>query len=244
MEKFPILVSIPHSSLFVPKEILSNLIATQFDLRNMTDLYTDEIFSVTNAFTVFGEINRLILNLNRAPEGIKEDCQYSVSTTIGPDGKRIFKTMPTIEEVQELITRYHRPFHRKIENLIKEKNIKFFLDGHSMWSTRPPNMYGNGDPRPDICLGNLEYTTCGKTDTDFVRKFFESKGYTVKVNDPYTGKYNIAYHCSHDGLRGLQIEINRAIFMNEKTLEAYPEQIDKLHEEMTELVEKLAKRFE
>lgn len=243
MEKHPVLVSIPHGSLFVPKDILSNLLITQFDLRNLADLYTDEIFAVTNAYTAFGEINRLILNLNRAPEGIKEDCQHSISTMTAPDGTKIFKKMLTEERVKELIDKYHRPFHRKIENTIKEKDIKFFIDGHSMWSTKPKSMYGNADPRPDICLGNLEYTTCGRVHTDFVRGFFEDKGYAVKINNPYMGKYNIGFHCLREELPGIQIEINRAVFMNEKTLEAYPEQIDKLHEEMEELVEKLAKRF-
>ncbi|MCF7812626.1 N-formylglutamate amidohydrolase [Candidatus Gracilibacteria bacterium] len=243
MEKNPVLVSIPHSSLFVPEKVRDNLILNEYDLRNWSDLYTDRIFDVSNAYVIIGGVNRLVLNLNRAPTGLEDQFSHGVATMIAPDGKRIFKTMMPLHLVRHLIEKYHNPFHEEIEETIKAQNISFFIDGHSMASSRPQNMYGNAEPRADICIGNRDFTTCTPEQTSYIEEFFASKGYSVAINNPYSGKYNVSYHCHQDTVPGIQLELNRALFLNEKNLEAYEEKIQKLNQEIEELVEAITREL-
>ncbi len=243
MRKKSVLVSIPHASLFVPQKIRSNFLLTEFDLKNISDTYTDKIFEVPNAHILIGEISRLVCNLNRSPDGIEEEHEHRVTTMVSPDGQKIFQRPLTPVEVSWLIKKYHHPFHRAIKSIMKERRIKFFIDGHSMWSTRPKSMYGNTEPRADVCLGNREFTTCTGEQTEFIRDFFLNCGYSVKINNPYSGKYNVGYHCHRDGVPGIQIEFNRKIFMDEENLDAISEKIYKLNKEMERLVDKLAEKF-
>ena len=54
----------------------------------------------------------------------------------------------------------------------------------------------------------------------------QSLGYSVALNDPYRGAELVrAYSDPGGGIHSLQIEINRALYMNEETFErnaAYP----------------------
>ena len=75
-------------------------------------------------------------------------------------------------------------------------------------------------------------------------KFFEDKGFEVKVNDPFTGRYVIGYHCSRKGLPGIQVEVNEKLFMNTKTYRPYKKKIHELRHIMAELVEMINEEIE
>jgi N-formylglutamate amidohydrolase len=75
-------------------------------------------------------------------------------------------------------------------------------------------------------------------------RFFEARGFEVRINDPYKGAYLIGYHCSRKGLPGIQIEINEKLFMNEKTRRPYKRKIDELRKTMALLVKEIAEELE
>ena len=74
--------------------------------------------------------------------------------------------------------------------------------------------------------------------------FFQDRGFSVAVNDPYAGKYLIGYHCSRRGLPGIQIEVNEKLYMNEKTRRPYKRKIDELRKIMAWLVKEVAQELE
>lgn len=72
----------------------------------------------------------------------------------------------------------------------------------------------------DVVLGDRHGTTCEAGFVDLVASAFRAGGYTVAINDPYEGAELV--RVAGDPARNrhsLQIEINRALYMDEHTRE-------------------------
>ena len=112
--KYPILVSIPHGSTFVPVDLRKIMKLTDFQVKKQSDPYTDEIFDVPNAHVVKGRISRLVVDLNRAPDDIEMEHELSnkgVVVSVDIDGNQIYKTPPSLEIITERVEKYHYAFH-------------------------------------------------------------------------------------------------------------------------------------
>jgi N-formylglutamate amidohydrolase len=246
MSKLPILISIPHSATFVPKEISEKMLISLRDIKNHSDLFTDQIFDLPCAHKVKAGISRLVVDVNRASDDIEIESQLCVDgvvVRVTPDGKQIYSFPPKVSEISQRLETYHFTFHDKIEAKIKTEKIKFIIDGHSMWSQRPSALKGTAVNRADICLGNRSFTSCSREQTHFIKNFFEKLGYSVSINNPYSGKYILGFHCHRKYLPGIQLEINRKLYLNEKTLQPKKMNIKKLNEELKILVHAFNERF-
>ena len=239
--KYPILITIPHCSTFVPVELRRLMTLQDSQINRMCDPFTDEIFDVPKAYVVKARISRLVTDLNRAPDDIESEAKLSkagVVVSIDIDGNPIYKTPPSMAMVMERVSKYHDTFHDKIDQF--KPYAKFLIDGHSLRSIGPSTRVDARQERADITLGNRDYTTCSRHMTRKVMKFFEERGFSVKINDPYKGAYLIGYHCSRKGLPGIQIEVNEKLFMNEKTRRPYKGKIEALRGTMAQLAREIA----
>ena len=54
-----------------------------------------------------------------------------------------------------LLDKYYGPYHKQMEEQIKNPDIKLAVDCHSMAAKSPPIEADVGAVRPLICLGNL-----------------------------------------------------------------------------------------
>ncbi len=214
-------------------------------INKMCDPFTDIIFDVPKAYVVKARISRLVTDLNRAPDDIESEAKLSkagVVVSIDIDGNPIYKSPPSMDMIMDRVTTYHDSFHSKIDEL--KPKVKFLIDGHSLRSVGPSTRSDAGQERADIILGNRDYTTCSRHMTQRVKKFFEARGFEVKINDPYKGAYLIGYHCSRKGFPGIQIEVNEKLFMNEKTHRPYKRKIEELRKTMNLLVKEIAEHLE
>jgi N-formylglutamate amidohydrolase len=237
-QKYPILITIPHGSIFVPKPLRRLMNLSEFQIKKNSDPYTMDIFDIPNAHVVKGKSSRLVADLNRAPDDIEMEHHLSnrgVVVSVDIDGNPIYKTQPSIEMISDRVSQYHDAFHHKIEEL--KPNMKFLIDGHSMRSVTPSTKPDAGSKRADIVLGNRHYVTCSRVMTRKIMEFFEARGFKVAVNEPFTGRYIIGYHCSRSELPGIQVEFNEKLFINPKTYRPYKKNIRALQVIMTELVE-------
>ena len=244
-EKYPVLVTTPHCSSFVPAELRRLMMLRDSQINKMVDPFTDEIFDVPKAYMVKARISRLVADLNRAPDDIESEAKLSnagVVVSIDIDGNPIYKSPPSMDMIMDRVTKYHDTFHNKIEGI--KPFVKFLIDGHSLRSVGPSTRIDAGKERADIVLGNRDYTTCSRQMTNRVMRFFQEKGFSVAINDPYKGAYLIGYHCSRSGLPGIQIEVNEKLFMNEKTRRPYKKKIEELRKIMNELVKEVAEEIE
>jgi N-formylglutamate amidohydrolase len=74
-------------------------------------------------------------------------------------------------------------------------------------------------PKADIVLGDRYGTSCSGQLTGLVEGALRARGYTVVRNKPYAGGF-ITEHYGEPtaGRQALQVEINRALYMDERTL--------------------------
>jgi len=244
-KKHPILITIPHCSTFVPVDLRRMMMLTDSQIRKQCDPFTDVIFDVPKVHVVKAKISRLVTDLNRAPDDIEMEYKLSndgVVVSVDLDGNPIYKTPPSIKTIFDRVRRYHDTFHEKIEEI--KPNIKFLIDGHSLRSTSPATRLDAGTERADIVLGNRDFTTCTRNMTKKVMRFFQDRGYSVAINDPYKGRYLIGYHCSRRNLPGIQIEINERLYINEKTYRPYKDKLHDLRTIMAKLVDEIDEEIE
>ena len=77
-----------------------------------------------------------------------------------------------------------------------------------------------GRRRLDIVLGDCHGTSCAPALTGLVESFLAERGYQVVLNNPYAGGFTTRrYGAPEAHVHALQIEINRALYMNEATIE-------------------------
>ena len=104
------------------------------------------------------------------------------------------------------MTRVHRDFGAAI-----------LVDCHSM-----PSIAGNRDERPraDVVIGDRYGTSCVAVVADTVEAALQEAGYSVSRNKPYAGGF-ITEHYGNPpaGLHAIQLEINRALYMDERKFE-------------------------
>lgn len=243
--KYPILITIPHCSTFVPVELRRLMMLRDSQINRMCDPFTDIIFDIPKAYVVKARISRLVTDLNRAPDDIESEAKLSkagVVVSIDLDGNPVYKSPPSMDMIMDRVATYHDSFHDKIEEF--KPNVRFLIDGHSLRSKGPVTRADAGLERADIILGNRDYTTCSRQMTRKIMRFFEARGFDVRINDPYKGAYLIGYHCSRKGLPGIQIEVNEKLFMNEKTRRPYKRKIEELRKIMAHLVQEIAAEIE
>ena len=122
-------------------------------------------------------------------------------------------------DAMKRIENYHRPFHNTLQTLLNRLYVKhrtyLLLDCHSMPDSAAP-FTRNGE-RADIVLGDRFEQSCQPEIMDNVERTFTDSGFTVVRNDPFAGGYiTEKYGQKNLGKNAIQIEINRALYMDEQ----------------------------
>lgn len=137
----------------------------------------------------------------------------------------MYRRKLSIEEVERRIDGYWRPYHDTVRTALDDCRAHFgavwHLNCHSMPAVSTEiSPEGPGRPRPDICLGDRDGTTCDRKFTLMVAESFRALGYRVTLNDPFKGVELVQrYSNPADHRHSLQIEINRALYMDEERIE-------------------------
>ena len=157
----------------------------------------------------------------------------SVKTTLGiglirekvANGASIYARRLSPAEVRKRIETYHRPYHHTLGDLLnatrRQFGLVYHLDMHSMAShANAVTPDGGGKREFDMVLGDLDGTACEPGLTDLAYTTLADLGYRVRVNDPYKGAYiSRRYGRPEQGTHTLQIEMNRALYLDESTIE-------------------------
>jgi len=137
------------------------------------------------------------------------------------EGQEIYSRKLTFAEARRRIEDAHRPYHAALERLIAESHrahgYAILIDWHSMPAAAAKV---GGRERPcDIVLGDRFGAACAGVLTLRVERELEAMGYRVARNSPYAGGYTTE-HYGRPSRRthALQIEINRALYLDEATL--------------------------
>ena len=136
------------------------------------------------------------------------------------ESDEIYREPLSLVAALEQINLLYTPYHTTLRSLLVEAQQAFglgvLIDCHSMPSN-PIADYGGG--RPDFVLGDRYGTSCSGELTRVAAEQLKALGYVVELNKPYAGGY-ITEHYGRPqaGLHALQVEVNRALYMDEMSL--------------------------
>jgi N-formylglutamate amidohydrolase len=241
----PFVFASPHSGRIYPKSFLQ---ASRLDgtaIRRSEDSFVDEIFGAVPALgapllkahfpRAFVDPNREAYELDPAmfdgplPQFVNSRSPR-VTAGLGTiarvvrDGAEIYTKKITFAEAQSRIDTYYKPYHGTLRGLIETTHKQFgcavLIDCHSMPSVGGPLDQDIGAARPDIVLGDRFGTSCARRLTDMIERALAMQGFAVVRNNPYAGGFSTEHYGRPAlGLHALQIEINRALYMDEDKIE-------------------------
>ena len=182
-------------------------------------------------------IHRYAVDLNRTPDDIDQSSVEGAALPAGTHPKGFHWTTTTQGDPiltkpisatthEQLVKLYHDTFHTEFERGPKQIAGRFqgarlyHFDCHSMPSQGTQAHADAGKRRPDVVISDHVGKSCSEVFLNLTVAAFEKEGLSVSVNHPYTGgRITQRYGKPELGEETIQIEINRALYMNEQTKE-------------------------
>lgn len=236
----PAVFNSPHSGRSYPQALLRTTRLSPDALRKSEDCYIDELFSSCvdlGAPLLRALLPRAYIDLNREayefdPRMFDGELPGYMNTTsprvagglgtiprLVAEGEEIYRGKLPLAEGIARVENVYRPYHRALKALLEEVMAKsgavLLVDCHSMPSTPASQPRGR---LPDVVIGDRYGASCPEEITHFVEELFRTQGLTTARNAPYAGGFITQnYGSSTFGQNALQIEINRALYMDERT---------------------------
>ena len=159
------------------------------------------------------------------------------------DGQDIYGRKLYYFDARRRLAACYDPYHSALKGLIDEARARFgcaiLIDCHSMPSAGGAP-FRPGEPRIDFVLGDRFGTSCAPSIVRFVEDVLSGFGYQVARNAPYAGGYVASsYGRPRSGVHALQIEINRALYLDERRI-ARTDGFEPLRRNMIALMERLS----
>ena len=235
----PLVFDSPHSGSHYPDDF--RFCCPLEVLRTAEDTYVDELYAAAPQLgaTFIGAVfPRSYLDPNRAvddldtslidgpwPSDLKPSHRtrsgLGVVRRVARTGTPIYDRKLSVAEILARIERYHTPYHRVLEEACTRVHGKFGIVWHVNCHSMPSQRSGKkGGHCPDLVLGDRDGTTCEPELTDFGARVLRGRGYTVRINEVYKGVEIVKRQGRPgEGRHSLQIEVDRALYMDQKTLE-------------------------
>lgn len=235
------LFNAPHSGDIYPAEFLNTSMLDAAALRRSEDAFVDRLFLGVvslGAPLMSARFPRAYLDVNREPyeldprmfEGRLPSYANTRSMRVAgglgtiarivADGHDIYRGRLPVDDALLRIERLYKPYHRTLRSLLARIATRFgyvvLVDCHSMPST---SVGRDEATKADIVLGDRFGTSCAGILADLVDAALRARGYRVVRNKPYAGGF-ITEHYGNPllGRHAIQVEINRALYMDERTL--------------------------
>jgi N-formylglutamate amidohydrolase len=261
----PLVFASPHSGNRYPAEFVAASRLDPVALRRSEDCFVDRLFSAApghGAPLLRALFPRAFIDPNREPfeldPAMFEDALPAYANTasarvaaglgtiarVVTNGQEIYRGKLRFAEAAERIGAYYRPYHRALQDLLDETRKRFgcylLIDCHSMPSIGGPMDPDAGRGRADFVIGDCFGTSCDDLVAATVEKSLRDMGFTVLRNRPYAGGFTTSHYGKPSaGLHAVQIEINRALYMDESAIEAHAG-LRPLSDKITRLIGALA----
>ena len=241
----PLVFSSPHSGSIYPRRFLESARLDALALRRSEDAFVDDLFGGSyriGAPLIRARFPRAYLDLNREPyeldprmfEGrlpaFANTRSVRVAGGLGTiarvvgESQEIYAGRLTVTEVLARIERLYKPYHAQLRHLLDRAHVKFgialLVDCHSMPSV-PTAILGTSEKRirTDFVVGDRYGTSSSNDFVSIVEQTMRRETYVVQRNKPYAGGYITEhYGMPQSGCHAIQIEVNRALYMDERQL--------------------------
>jgi N-formylglutamate amidohydrolase len=224
-----IILHIPHSSTKIPDDLRNRFLLSDQELDDellrMTDRYTDDLFNpedIRYEKIVF-PVSRLVVDPERFSDDQAEPMSkkgMGVIYKLTSNGKTLRGPVSELER-EYLLTKFYQPHHEALNKGVAKLLAKYgralMIDCHSFASLPLKCDFNQYQDRPDICIGTDDRHTPEDLAQGAVRLFRE-KGYSIQINHPFSGSLvPDQYYQKNKQIYSMMIEINRSLYMDEKT---------------------------
>ncbi|MCA8867439.1 MAG: N-formylglutamate amidohydrolase [Rhodobacteraceae bacterium] len=231
----------PHSGCDYPRRFVSDSVLTETTLRSSEDAFVDRLFDRAPQFgapLLTAVMPRAYVDLNRSAEeldpalieGVRQfghnpriSSGLGVVPRVVSNGKSIRHGRISMQEARERLDRFYHPYHDCLHRLMGESHAMFgsalLFDCHSMPKDALLATSNAFVKTPDIVLGDRFGTSCDAGIAALVEGVFKDAGLVVSRNLPFAGAFVVQnYGRPSMGRHVMQIEINRALYMDEATI--------------------------
>lgn len=239
----PLIFDSPHSGRQYPSDFAY---ACNFEhLRRAEDTDVDDLYVFApslGATLVAAEFPRSYLDPNRRVEDVDTsiiegqwphavDHSPKTSSGIGliwrvlDDNSPIYARKLSVAEVERRIAQCHAPYWAAMNSVIDMAHAQHgrvvHINCHSMPEVAGPISWVKPGTRfADVVLGDRDGSTCAPAFTALLTNAFRAEGLSVAINDPYKGVELVKrFGRPAENRHSIQIELNRKLYMNEKTRE-------------------------
>jgi N-formylglutamate amidohydrolase len=259
----PLVFASPHSGRLYPDDMMEAAALDAFAIRRSEDAFVDDLIAAApqlGAALITARFARAYIDLNREPFELDpamfadELPEFARARTarvaaglgaiarVVSEGQEIYARKLTFAEARQRIEQAHRPYHAALGELLAEARaahgFAILIDWHSMPAAAAK---AGGRERPcDFVLGDRFGAACAGVLPGRVERELEAMGYRVSRNTPYAGGYTTEHYGRPSArTHALQIEINRALYLDETRL-APTSGFDRLKRDLERVVHSLA----
>jgi N-formylglutamate amidohydrolase len=261
VQGIPLVAASPHSGRDYRPDFIAAARLDPTTLRRSEDSFVDELFGAVprrGAPLLCALFPRAFVDVNREPyeldPGMFDEALPAYANTRSPrvvaglgtiarvvaNGQEIYGGKLSFRAAHHRIERFYRPYHAALGRLTGATRDRFghclLIDCHSMPSVGGPTDRDRGRRRVDFVLGDAHGIACAPALTDRAQRVLEGFGYLVARNNPYAGGFTTQhYGRPRQAVHALQIEINRALYMDEERI-VRNDYFSTLADQMSELI--------
>jgi N-formylglutamate amidohydrolase len=233
--------SSPHSGRDYPSSFLRDSVLDSVAIRSSEDAFVDQLFSSATEFgapLLAASAPRAFVDLNRGADeldpSVIEGAQQvggnpRVASGLGviprvvAEGRAVMRGKISMDAARDRLAQYYQPYHDQLRDLLETSRAAFgqvlLIDCHSMPREALSNVSGSFGRIPEIVLGDRFGSSCDGSFVDYIESLLVQADFRVTRNTPFAGAYiTQAYGRPSSGQHCLQIEIDRSLYLNEKTV--------------------------
>lgn len=224
-EKVPIIISSPHSGIYFPEEVASELKPEHVANPDDTDWFIDQLYDFAPEMgitMIAANYNRWVIDLNRNPESQPLYTDGRVITGLVPttnfNGEKLYKLKdPDTSEIQRRLKNYYLPYHAKVGQLLEEAKAQFgsalLFDAHSIRKVVPGI---RKEPFPDLILGDNDEKSASKKIISAAFVALGEGNYDLKHNHPFKGGHiTRSFGNPKEYIHALQLEMAKTNYMDD-----------------------------
>ena len=242
----PFVFNTGHSGAVYPADFIAASRLDALTLRRSEDAHVDRLFASVVALgapLLRANFPRAFLDVNREPfeldprmfdgrlppfantRSMRVAGGLGTVPRVVADGQEIYAKRLPVGEATARIEALYKPYHQALRGLIQRTARSHghcvLIDCHSMPSS---SLGRDAEIKADMVLGDRYGTACAPGLIEAFEATFRAQGFRVVRNKPYAGGFITEHYGEPNlGRHALQIEVNRALYMDEASLAVTPD---------------------
>lgn len=232
----PVLLSVPHAGRDYPASVFNALRVPPAALVKLEDRYADLLARqsvhlgypviVAHRARAWVDLNRdesdvdveMVRGADRAgypAPGVKQRGGLGLIPRRLSGHGDLWKRQFTMDEVQERITSFHRPYHETVTEILRRMRQKFgvaiLLDLHSM----PPIKHAMTGQPVEFVIGDRFGKSASSRFAELLLMHLSAHGFTAALNHPYAGEHILRRHAQpRENIHAIQLEVDRSLYLD------------------------------